>query len=48
MTENSDGAQESMNESRTCAPIDARLTHGCSPAVRRQLLDLSSVYQGSC
>ena len=44
MTGNSEGAQESMNESRTCAPIDARLTHACSRTVRRQLLHLSSGY----
>jgi hypothetical protein len=42
-----DDAGSSVNVSRTCEQIDTRLTHARSRTVRRQLLHLSSVYQGS-
>jgi hypothetical protein len=47
MTDSSEGAQESMNESRTSSPARTGLAQPRSLTVRRQLLHLSSVYQGS-
>lgn len=42
-----DSCQFSVNEAGSSSESGARLTHACSRAVRRQLLHLTSVYQGS-